>query len=206
MIQRRDNYAIQVAQAKKRFLTYDQQEIISRCRLEYDETYFYVKFLGQPCRICRKSGDMQRQFRDKWIDANEFNHVMTLLDWLCDSRPDRYITGRWANVVALGGGVHGSLESTMGSAHARLFDENPEAFAAACRALGGEKATGGDVSYTIEVVDGLKVLLQLWHSDEEFPPQVCCLWDENTTRYIRYETTWYAMGLLMSRLQENMEN
>ena len=70
--------------------------------------------------------------------------------------------------------------------------------------MGGEKVPGGDISYALELVDGLRILVQLWHGDEEFPPRVCCLWDENTTRYIRYETTWYAMGLLLTRLWENM--
>lgn len=204
MAERRDNYAIQAAQAKQLFLTYDQQELIDRCRLEYDETYFYIRFLGERCRICRKSGDMERFCRGQWMDGNGYNEVMTLLDWLCDSRPDRYITGRWANVVTLGAGIHGSLQSAMGSAHARCFDQDPKAFAAACQAMGGEKHPSADVSYAIELVDGLKVLVQLWHGDEEFPPRVCCLWDENTTRYIRYETTWFAMGLLLERIKEYM--
>ena len=45
-------------------------------------------------------------------------------------------------------------------------------------------------------------MVQLWYGDEEFPPRLRFLWDENTTRYIRYETTWYALGLLMKRLRE----
>lgn len=204
MIPRRDNYAIQVAQARKRFLTYDQQEMITRCRLEYDETYFYVTFLGENCRVCRQTGDMQRLRRGEWVDANEFNHVMTLLDWLCDSRPDRYISERWVNVVSLGCSFHTGLQENMGGDYAQAFDRNPETFAAACEAMGGEKVPGGDISYALELVDGLRILVQLWHGDEEFPPRVCCLWDENTTRYIRYETTWYAMGLLLTRLWENM--
>ena len=41
MAERPDNYKIQAAQAKKHFLTYDQQELIDRCRLRYDADYFY---------------------------------------------------------------------------------------------------------------------------------------------------------------------
>lgn len=63
MAEKRNNYAIQVAQAKKWFLTYDQQELIHRCRLSFDENDFYVKFLAEDYCICRHSGDMERLHR-----------------------------------------------------------------------------------------------------------------------------------------------
>ncbi len=200
-----DNYAIQAAQAKKRFLTYDQQELIARCRLRFDETYFHITFLSEPYRIHRQSGDMERLRDGTWVDGNSFAEVMTILDWLCDSRQDRYICGRWINVVSHGHYFHSGLQEEKEDPNARLFSEKPEIFAAACRELGGEAHSGADVSYAIELVDGLKVLLQLWHGDEEFSPRLRCLWDENTQRYLRYETTWYAVGLLMRRIREKME-
>ena len=61
MTQRQNNYEIQAQQAKKLFLTYDQQEIIERCRLCFDETYFYFRFLGSDYRLCRNTGDMERK-------------------------------------------------------------------------------------------------------------------------------------------------
>ena len=81
---------------------------------------------------------------------------------------------------------------------------SPEAFAKACEALGGEKTPGADIGYTIPLLDGLGILVQLWHGDEEFAPRVRCLWDENVTRYIRYETTFFVTGFLMGRIRENM--
>lgn len=200
---KRDNYQLQAAQAKKHFLTYDQQELISRCRLRADEDYFYITFLSEPYRICRRTGDMQRQHAGTWTDGNSFGEVMTILDWLCDSRPDRYITGRWVNIVSQGSAFHRNLQETK-DPNAELFDKNPAAFRAACEALGGVAVPGADMAYKIELVDGLCVLVQLWHADEEFPANLRCLWDENVTRYIRYETTWYAVGLLMQRIRENM--
>jgi hypothetical protein len=53
---------------------------------------------------------------------------MTLLDWLCDSRPDRYITGRWINVVTHGHYFHGNLQEDASNPYAQLFDRNPGAF------------------------------------------------------------------------------
>lgn len=200
MAQRPNNYDIQMQQAKKHFLTYDQQELIARCRLDFDEKYFYIRFLGSDYRICRSTGDMERKTESGWEDANSFGEVMTILDWLCDSRPDRYITGRWINIVTQGHYFHRSLQEEGEDPEAALFDKDPAGFCAACQALGGRECPGADHSYAIELIDGLEILLQLWHGDEEFPPRLCLLWDENTTRYIRYETTWYAAGLLRQRL------
>ena len=199
-----DNYAIAAAQAKKRFLTYDQQELIGRCRLRFDDEYFYFRFLGEQHRLCRKSGDLSRMHGGSWVDANSFGEVMTVLDWLCDSRADRYITGRWVNVVTQSHSIHTGLQEDREDPDALLFDRDPGAFAKVCEALGGVRVTGGDISYAIELVDGLKICIQLWRGDEEFSPRLRFLWDENALRYIRYETTWYATGLLLRRLKENM--
>lgn len=204
MTEKRDNYKIQMAQAKKHFLTYDQQELIGRCGLHYDAEYFYVTYLSEQYRIYRKSGDMQRLHGGDWIDGNGFGEVMTLLDWLCDSKADRYITGRWVNIVTQGPCFHSDLQENEEDPYAMLFQEQPEAFAAACKSMGGVPGPGGDVSYAVELMDGLRVLVQLWFGDEEFAPRLRCLWDENTLRYIRYETTWFAVGLLLRRIRENM--
>lgn len=203
--EKRNNYKIQAAQAKKLFLTYDQQELIKRCRLRFDEQYFYTTFLSEAYRICRFSGDMERLHGGHWVDGNGFGEVMTILDWLCDSREDRYITGRWINLVNHGHYFHRNLQEDSGDSDAVLFDRHPEAFAAACEALNGERLPGADVGYAIELIDGLRIFVQLWHSDEEFPPRLRFLWDENALRYIRYETTWFSLGLLTERIRAGMK-
>ena len=205
MAEKRDNYKTQVAQAKKLFLTYDQQELIKRCHLRFDEQYFYVTFLSEPYRISRTSGDMERLREGQWIDGNGFGEVMTILDWLCDSREDRYITGRWINLVNHGHYFHRNLQEDSVDSNAVLFDRHPEAFAVACESLKGERMPDGDMSYAIELMDNLRILVQLWHADEEFPPRLRFLWDENALRYIRYETTWFALGLLIERIKAEMK-
>ena len=64
---------------------------------------------------------------------------------------------------------------------------------------------GADVGYAIELIDGLRIFVRLWHGDEEFLPKLDCLWDENVLRYIRYETTWFALGLLIERIRAEMK-
>lgn len=204
MAEKRNNYQIQVMQAKKHFLTYDQQALIDRCALRWDDDYLYTRLLASDYRINRKTGDMERLRHGSWVDGNSFHEVMTILDWLCDSAADRYITGRWINIVTHGHYFHRNLQEDTKDPNAECFDKHPAEFAAACEALGGEALGGADAGYAIELIDGLRIFVQLWHGDDEFPPRLRCLWDENTTRYIRYETTWYAVGLLMERIRENM--
>lgn len=204
MTKKRDNYRMQLQQAQKRFLTYDQEALIRRCNLTCDEVYLYTRMLGQRYRICRKTGLVER-YGNAWIDANSFHEVLTLLDWICDSREDRYITGRWINVVTQGPCFHTGLQEDENDPDASFFDKHPQAFQAACAALGGVSHPSGDIGYTIELFDGLKILVQLWHGDDEFAPRLRFLWDENVTRYIRYETTWYAVALLQTRLREHLK-
>ena len=93
-MERKDNYVLQMQQAKKYFLTYDQQKIIEKCRLEADEEYLYARMLGSRYRLNRTTVNLERLKSGAWVDGNSFSEVMTLLDLLCDSREDRFLTGR----------------------------------------------------------------------------------------------------------------
>ena len=201
---RTDNYAIQAAQAKERFLTYDQQSLIEKLNLRHDGQFLYTAMLGQPYRIHRRTGNIQRLHREQWMDANSFAEVMTLLDLVCDSRHDRYIRCRWKNMNAFGLMFHTNLLEAAKDPWAERFEQDPEGFHRACRALGGEPFPQGDIAYRIEVFDGLPLVIQLWFGDEEFPAGLRFLWDENALMYIKYETMHFAKGLLLERLREHM--
>ena len=202
---RPDNYGIQARQAKQRFLTYDQDALIAKLRLEFDETYLYVPMLGTRYRLHRHSGDLQRQSGPLWMDANTFAQVMTLLDLVCDSREDRFLTGRWKNMSAFGLLFHRNLLEGAKDPWAEKFEQNPDLFRRACTALGGRSLNIGDIAYAIELFDGLEIALQLWFGDEEFPASLRFLWDENALMYLKYETMYYAKDLLLERIREHMD-
>lgn len=203
-MERTNNYLIQAGQAKARFLTYDQNALIAKLRLKYDDDYLYVQLLRQPYRLSRTTGDLERCREGSWIDANSFEEVMTVLDLVCDSRTDRYITGRWKNMQSFGMMFHQNLLEDARDPRAEGFDTAPESLHRGCRALGGEAVPGADISYSLEFFDGLPICIQFWHGDEEFPPRLRYLWDENADRYLRYETMYYAVNLLHRRLTEMM--
>ncbi len=202
---RPDNYQTQAKQAKERFLTYDQEALIRKLALPFDEGYLYPVLLSQPYRICRKTGDMERKTSTGWQDANSFAEVMTLLDLICDSRENRYVSGRWKNMTSFGLMFHKNLLEDRRNPWADLFQENPQGFRKACLALGGQPFPNGDIAYTLDFFDGLPITLQLWFGDEEFPPNLRLLWDENALQYIKYETMHFARGLILDRIREGMD-
>ena len=204
-MKKRDNYQIQAAQAKARFLTYDQERLIKKFRLEHDDIYFYVNFLCKQYRVSRKTGDMEFRDGDAWRDGNTYEEVMTLLDLLCDSRDDRWISGRWSNMQAFGLQFHQNLLEEPRDPAAAYFDRDPERLRRACRALGGETIPGGDIGFSVELFDGLRIGVLFWAGDEEFLPRLRYLWDENAKQYIRYETMYFAVNLLLRRLREFSE-
>lgn len=201
---RTDNYAIQASQAKKRFLTYDQERLISKFCLQCDDGYLYVNLLCKQYRLDRKTGGLEYREGDAWRDGNSYEEVMTLLDLLCDSRDDRRISGRWKNMQSFGLQFHQNLLEDQRNPAAERFDKDPAGLRKACLALKGEPLAGADISYAIELFDGLRIAIQFWHGDDEFAPRLRYLWDENAMQYIRYETMYFAVNLLLRRIGENM--
>ena len=201
---RKDNYLIQANQAKQHFLTYDQQRLIEKLNLQADENYLYIKFLCESYRLSRTTGSLERHHADVWEDANSFAEVMTILDLVCDSRENRYLSGRWKSMTDFGLMFHTNLLEDRRDKTAMLFDGDPEGLHRACRSMSGRPIKGADIGYAIEVFDGLEIGIQFWHGDDEFYPRLRYLWDENATMYIRYETMHYFRPLFLQRLKERM--
>ena len=202
---RPDNYQIQVRRAQDWFLTYDQSALIRKMNLEHDESYLYISMLSRRYRISRITGNFEALLSHTWTPADTHGEVMTLLDFLCDSQEDRSISGKWRSMAAFGKLFYENLLEGKRDPWADRFEADPEGFRRACLALGGRSEPMGDMAFAMELFDGLEVLVQLWFGDEEFPASLRLLWDKNTLQYIKYETMWFAKGLLLTRLAEEMD-
>ena len=134
-MERKNNYAIQAQNAKKIFLSYDQNALAEKLGLRTDDRYLYTALLGQPYRIARKTGDLERLENGAWIDANSFDEVLTLLDLVCDSRADRHPAGIWKNMTDFGHQFHQNLMESR-DALADFAQEQPDAYCAALKKLG----------------------------------------------------------------------
>lgn len=203
-MEKRDNYTIQSANARKLFLSYDQEALIQKLHLAFDETWLYTSFFGTPYRICRATGDTQRQERGAWVSANGFNEVLTLMDLLCDSKEDRHLSGRLKNLLDFGNQFHQNLLEESRDPFAERIQQDPKAFETACLAMGGKERKGADLGFDIPVFEDLCITLLFWEGDEDFAPRVRYLWDENALEYLKYETMYYAVDHLKGRLAEAM--
>ena len=86
---------------------------------------------------------------------------------------------------------------------ADLAQNHPGEYRTALEKLGARPVKGADIAYVLPVFDDLEMALFFWAGDEEFLPRIRYLWDENALQYIRYETMYYVLGCLRTRLCEN---
>lgn len=203
-MERTNNYQLQAQQAKRYFLRYDQQQLTDKLKLHADKEYLYTTMLCKPYRIHRATGDIQRRDGDHWADANTHAEVMTLLDLVCDSRPDRCLSCKWQNMQSFGLMFHQNLLEDQRDPFAEAVQADMNGFRHACLALSGEPIQSGDISFAIELFDGLAIGVQFWEGDDEFAPRIRYLWDENALMYLKYETMYFAVDLLRQRLLELM--
>lgn len=198
-----DNYEISRDRAQAYFLGFDQQAIIDAWGIPWDEDFLYVRFLGRPYAVHRKTGKMIRQFDGKQAG---FNEVLSIFDFLCHESPEKTVSGRFAPVNSLKGGPKaGGVPTDFHTASAQQFDRDPAGFTRACQALGGTKVELGDLGFRIPVFGDVSVILKFYHSDEEFPASLTLLWDDHTLSFIYYETVFYVAGFLLSTIRELME-
>lgn len=201
---RPNNYTIMEANARLLFLTYDQSAILSKTPATADETHIFLPVLGMTCRIHRATGEVSFLAEGTLTPAAPHDSL-TVYDYLCDAKPDRRLSGQWRSTASFGGMVHSNLTETSATPLEAAIDARPEAFRRACQALEGTPFPACDIGFTLPFFPDFPVTLQFWHSDEEFPPRLRFLWDANALQFLRYETLFYALGLLRARLEKLMK-
>lgn len=206
---RGSNYEIAKYQAQELFLRFDQEQLIEKMELEYDQHFLYIRFVGRMYRICRTTGKVEWT-EDAFVSSFEagFNEVLTIFDVLCYSKKDAQASGVLVNMKSLSG-IHGSSSSSIGGGFfykiGKQFDHKDELLSKACERLGGKKMQKGDVSYQIALFDFLPVMIQFWDSDEEFDASLEIFTDKNILLFMRYETVWYAVSHLLERIIEGLK-
>ncbi len=198
-----DNYEIARDRAQEYFLGFDQNAIIERWHLQYDEKYLYVDFLGRKYAVCRKTGRIDRLFDGRQAG---FSEVLSIFDFLCHKGTDQFLTGKFAPVNSLRGcPVSAGVEMGFYAKTAKSFEENLEALAEACVALGGTLVPMGDVGFLLPVFGEIRAILKFYKSDEDFPASITFLWDENMLSYIFYETVFYVAGFILEAIREEIK-
>ena len=101
-MKRGNNYDIMADQARKRFLTYDQEQMIKKFGLSADAEYISLSFAGSPCRIRRKDGKLF--CLDGAVPREgDFNEALSVYDMLCCPAEHPVLADRWESLSSLGG-------------------------------------------------------------------------------------------------------
>ena len=202
------NYDQMLALGQRLFLEWDQGEMIRRYRLEADERYLYLRFLGQRYRIHRSSAAVENL--DQQRPAG-FNASLSIFDYLCRDNVLPGMSGQWRAVNALKHtGQSNPSASNFHQRHAVRMQDHIPALREALHRLALAPFPQGDAACVFDVFPGFYAVFQFWEGDEEFPPSVHFLWDDNALSYLRFETLFYVMGefleLLWARIAEIEKN
>ena len=196
-----NNYDRMLLLAQQRFLEYDPHLLASRPGVEDRADHFATCFLGQRVHIFKEDGCIT-------VDGEvaDFTQTLSILDWLCDGKPDAVAAQVYCPVASLPGVYVGG--SGLGMEMPRLANAihaAPDAFRKACQIMGATEENLGDMGAKLEIFPGLQMCLKFYFGDEEFPPQLTLLWDRNVLRFVRYETVYYIAGCLQKRLLACMD-
>ena len=199
---KRDNYSLSRDRAQQYFLGFDQEALIKAWDLKADESWLLVSFLGQSYRIHRQNAQV---LRSDGTQA-DFSETLSIFDLLCHQSSVKFTTGRHAPVNSLPGSPKaGGVPTDFHSRAAGFFDAHFPDFEAACLALGGQRESLGDLSFRFTLFEDVTVIMKFYRADEEFPPALTLLWEENILQYVYYETVFYMAGCLLERIRTQMK-
>lgn len=191
------NYDQMIAFGRKLFLEWNQEEMIDRFHLRADDTWIYINFLGEPQRIHRESGRVENENTGQ--DAG-FAATLSIFDCICRDNPLPGMCQRRCPVNSLRNAARSSPNTTgLHQPAADFFQEHIPALRMAISAYA--PFPHGDAACIVPVFDWMDLVFQFWEGDEEFPPSVRFLWDENTPWYLRYESCYYVMGAFLDRIE-----
>ena len=169
-----DNYEKAKHRGEELFLQYDQEKMIRKFGLRFDDDFLYVDdFLRRDYRVNRATGVFEWSVDGETWQEAAFNDAMTLYDILCFSEDDCHPSGEYSQVPNL---VRVSGRNNMFAGQG-IFKEMSEKWAdrmdaldRACRSMGGIPAAKGDLAYLIPMYQGLNILVRFYEADDEFPP------------------------------------
>lgn len=199
-----DNYERSAIAARELFLKWDQDKIIAKYGLEADENFLYIRFLGEKYRIDRRTACVENI--ENGVSPAGFDSVMVIYDYLCRENEIPGMCGSWTRTHSLKSAGQASPNDV------KLYRKRADYFQRRLGALkyaagkAGRPFPTGDAAFIFPIFDGMEGVFQFWEGDEEFPPSVRFLWDDNIHHYLKFETVWYVAGRVFELLDMHMRN
>lgn len=92
-MERKNNYEIQAAQARTLFCARDLDAVAREHGLRQEGQWLHLRLLGEPYRVSRRNGRIERGENGLWLPADGFDETLTIFDLLCDAKPGRHAAG-----------------------------------------------------------------------------------------------------------------
>lgn len=200
------NYEIMRNQMRGEFTKYDQEKMIRKFSLESDADYIYIDFVSRQYRVNRKNGvvEWSENHFETSVEA-DYNESMTIYDVICYSKDDCSLSGNYCPANMLKGTVRSAAPGgNMFQKSADGFNGKLKELKAACNILGEEIDMKGDLAARLYPFPFLPIIVQYWEADDEFPANLKFMFDENIMDYMHYETIFFMMGHVLSRIVEIM--
>ena len=203
--ERTNNYDISADRAKEYFMKYSADSIIEKWQLSSDEEWMYVTFLGWNYKIRKSDREVVNLTEDRKVS---FEEVLSIFDLLAHTEGKPVASNEYAGVNSLKGqGAQvGVGEGDFFGKYAKLFGDDILSFKAACQTLAGREIKLGDFGYEFDIFEDLKIRLKFYEADDEFPSSMMFFWNDNALEFIYYETAYYIMVFLCSRIEAIMGN
>ncbi len=219
-------------QGREFFLRYDHQKTIERfghLGLEYDDDYLYLNYMGNKCRVLRKTGEVDvcdfdgdkalKSQDNKWTELLEPSPVLTIFDMLCrfqdfasdathhGSQPGKQpscLCGKYCSVASLA--VSGASPSVdiFSQEYADEFCGHTNQLELALKNLGAKSEptiARSDITCTIPLFDWLDLMFQFWDGDDEFDAKIMFMWDKNILGFLHFETLYYVMIDVLAKIR-----
>lgn len=202
----KSNYDRMRNQMRSEFIKYDQKKMIEKFNLNHDNNYLYVNFVSRDYRIHRTRGIVEwsdNQFHS--VVEADYNESMTIYDVLCYSRDDCKLSGKFCPIHrAKGVPKTIYMKGSIFQKSAAEFQGHLRELKEACSQLGESLPMAGDVAALIQAFPFLPVTFQFWEGDDEFPPSLKFMFDENILEYMHFETVHFMSFHILRRIREGM--
>lgn len=183
-----NNYEKQCEDWKKRFLTLNQEKLLTRIPgLQAEADYLTILYYGRKYGISRKTGEIVSFENPNPVTLLARMNIYTLI-WFC--KDGASFQGEWMPFRSLkdASPFGPAFQRTVIEVFARTFSGHTKELASAFQKLGGTKLPHSDVGYRLDAFPCIPVQFLFWDGDDEFPAQANILFDKGSVDFIHVES------------------
>lgn len=176
----------------KRFSNRKPHVMADLAAVFWEEPFLRFNYLNIPVQVDWTTKEMLP-------DNLTMEEKIILFQYLAESTNIPFTGNRWVSFLELPEGQH-HYQPFVKEAFdplTRKFGTNSALFYQIGREIGAIPITGGDVSFKIQVLPKISMMLMLWEEDDEFPARINILFDGQVSCHLPTATI-YMLGIAVA--------